>query len=105
LPAASFARTENVCDPFEMLVYVVGDVQGTQAPPSSLHSKLDPASVEVKVNVALVELTVPLGPLVIDVFGATVSTVQVRVAGVWPTFPAMSFARTENVCEPCARPE
>ena len=97
MPAASFARTENVWEPFERPVYVFGDAHAVQTPPSSLHSKPEPPSVELKVNVALVELMLPLGPLVIEVFGATVSTVHVRVAGVWSTFPAESFARSENV--------
>ena len=47
----------------------------------------------------------PLGPLVIEVSGALVSTVHVRVAGVASMLPAASFARTENVCEPFASPE
>ena len=55
-------------------------------------------------KVALVLLTAPLGPVRIVVCGATVSTVQVREAGVWSMFPAASMARTSNVWEPCERP-
>ena len=73
--------------------------------PSSLHSNVEPDSVEVNANVAVVAVTVPLGPLVIEVFGAVRSIVHVRVAGVASTLPVESFARTENVCEPFARPE
>ena len=63
-----------------------------------------PASVEENVNVAEVLATVPDGPAVIVVSGATVSTVHVRVAGVASVFPAASVARTRKVCEPWARP-
>ena len=55
-------------------------------------------------KVALVLLTAPVGPVPIVVSGATVSTVQVREAGVVSGLPAASVARTWNVCEPCARP-
>jgi len=85
--------------------YPFGEVHAEYAPPSSLHSNVEPASVEVNANVAVVELTVPLGPLVIDVFGAVRSIVHVRVAGVASTLPVESFARTEKVCEPFASPE
>ena len=40
---------------------------------------------------------VPVGPPVIVVSGAAVSTVNERVAGVASTLPAASVARTENV--------
>jgi hypothetical protein len=85
--------------------YAFGEVHAAHAPLSSLHSKVEPVSVEVNANVAVVALTLPLGPLVIDVFGAVRSIVHVRVAGVALTLPVESFARTENVCEPLARPE
>ena len=39
----------------------------------------------------------PLGPVVIVVSGAAVSTVNARVAGVASALPAASVARTENV--------
>ena len=39
----------------------------------------------------------PVGPAVIVVSGAAVSTVNERVAGVASTLPAASVARTENV--------
>ena len=74
------------------------------APASSLHSNVEPASVEEKPNEAAFEATVPLGPLVIEVSGAVASTVHVRVAGVAST--SLPFlARTENVCDPSASPE
>ena len=66
-------------------------------PESSLHSNVEPDSLEENVKVALVELVVPEGPESIVVWGAVVSTVQVLVAGVWSVFPTLSVARTENV--------
>src|SRR3954452_21141482 len=44
------------------------------------------------------------GPEVIVVWGGTVSTVQLRAAGVGSTFQAGSAARTWSVCGPCERP-
>ena len=55
-------------------------------------------------NVALVLLTEPVGPLLIVVSGAIVSTVHVREAGDPSVLPAGSVARTWNVCEPCESP-
>jgi hypothetical protein len=82
----------------------LGDVHVPQAPVSSRHSS-GPASVAEKPNDAELDPTVPLGPLEIDVFGAVVSTVQVRFAGVASMFPTVSMARTENVCSPSPSPE
>ena len=104
LPAASFARTEKVWEPFARLEYAFGDVHAAHAPASSLHSNDDPASVALNPNEAEAELTEPVGPLVIEVPGADVSTVQVRVAGVASTLPRVSLARTENVCDPFDSP-
>ena len=44
----------------------------------------------------------PVGPPSIAVCGATVSTVNDRVAGVASTLPAASAARTEKVYVPSA---
>ena len=55
-------------------------------------------------NVADVEEMDPLGPLVIDVSGSTVSTVHVRDAGVVSMFPAASIALTWKVCEAWLNP-
>ena len=52
---------------------------------------------------AVVVLIAPVGPVLIVVSGAAVSTVNVRVAGVASTLPAASRARTSNVCAPSAR--
>ena len=51
----------------------------------------------VNVNDGVVAFVGPVGPPVIVVSGATVSTVNERVAGVASTLPAASGARTENV--------
>ena len=57
-----------------------------------------PASVAVNVNVAEVLATAPIGPVVIVVLGATVSTVHVREAGVASAFPAaIGRAHVEGV--------
>ena len=65
--------------------------------PSSLHSKVEPASVEVNANDGEATFVEPVGPVVIAVSGAAVSTVKDRVAGLASTLPAASVARTENV--------
>ena len=65
--------------------------------PSSLHSNVDPDSELVKPNDGEVWLVVPVGPELIVVSGAAVSTVNDRVAGDGSTLPAGSVARTENV--------
>ena len=109
LPAASVARTLNVCDPFARPEYAFGEVQALQAPASSWHSNDEPVSDEVNVKLADAVVTVPLGPPVIVVSGGVVSgaatlTVHVRVAGEASVLPAASVARTLNVCEPFASP-
>ena len=94
LPAASIARTENVCVPSASVPEECGDVQRANDPsppgPSSLHSNVEPDSDDVNENG---------GPPAANVVsGGVVSTVNVRVAGVGSTLPAASIARTENVC-------
>src|SRR5688500_13171009 len=54
LPAASVALTWKVWPPSARPVRLTGDVQAAKLAPSSLHSKVAPASSAVKVNVALV---------------------------------------------------
>ncbi len=56
---------------------------------------------ELKAKLGRVGLIVPLGPEVIVVVGATVSTVKLRLAGE-PVLVAESVARTEKVWEPSA---
>src|SRR5262249_7997825 len=72
--------------------------------PSSVHWNVLPASDAVNVNAADVLATVPDGPEVIVVVGATVSTIHVRAAGVWSMLPAASTARTSKLFAPGARP-
>jgi hypothetical protein len=100
LPALSIARTRNVCEPALSAEYGLGEVHATQLPLSSWHWKVLPVSLAMKEKLAVVDLTLPDIPIVIAVSGATVSTVHVRVAGLPSTLPALSIARTWNVCEP-----
>ena len=88
-------------------------MQAAHDPESSLHSKLELLSLELKVRLAEVDVVVPVGPPVIEVSGGVVSTggvtassstVQLRLAGVGSTFLAASIARTENWCTPTDRP-
>ena len=50
MPAASVARTERVCAPRRSFL-VKGEVQGEKGLPSRLQAKVEPASLEEKVNV------------------------------------------------------
>jgi hypothetical protein len=79
-------------------------VQAEKPPPSSWHWNVEPASLETKLKLALVEALGSLGEAVMVVFGAAVSTVHVKVAALASTLPAGSIARTLNVCEPSVRP-
>jgi hypothetical protein len=105
LPAGSIARTWKVWEPSASELRLRGDVQAAKAPASSRHSKLAAPSGDEKLNVA--EFTVivepPAGPESIEVSGATVSTVKLRLAGVASGLPAGSIARTWNVWEPSPR--
>ena len=78
LPAGSVALTSNACGPSDSPVYDFGDEQAAKAAPSSRHSKLEFASVELNSNTASVAFTVPVGPS-IDVSGGDVSMVKVLV--------------------------
>ena len=86
--------------PFAVVVYACGDVHAAYVPApagvSNLHSNVAFGS-EVNVNDTFVWLITPVGPPVIVVSGATVSTVNDRVAGDASVFPTASRARTENV--------
>jgi hypothetical protein len=74
-------------------------VQAPYVPASSLHWKLEPDSLEVKLKLALVEVVELAGAAVMVVFGAVVSLVvvvivQLRDAGDVSQLPAWSRART-----------
>ena len=79
-----------------------------QLPLSRLHWNVEPASLELKANEALLVVIVPEGPPSSVVSGAVVSaggagvvsTVNERVAGVASVLPAASVARTEKVWAP-----
>ena len=73
LPAASFALTWKVWEPVAKPVYFLGEEQALKAPLSSLHSKVEFASLEEKVNEALFCFVVPEGPESMDVSGGVVS--------------------------------
>ena len=77
---------------------------------SSLHSRVEPASLEETEKLAEVEAVVVAGPAVIDVSGGVVSaggggdvTVQPNAAGLESRLPAASLARTEKAWAPSAR--
>src|SRR5690242_2066612 len=74
LPAASVARTWNVCCA-AVTVYALGLVQAANAEPSRLHSNVA-VSVALKVKVTLTLPGALAGPALMSVFGGTVSTVH-----------------------------
>jgi hypothetical protein len=76
-PAKSVALTSKVCEPAASPVYALGEVQEAKAPASSLHSKVEPASEELKEKLASVELVGSAGLLAIVVWGSLRSIVQV----------------------------
>jgi 2C-methyl-D-erythritol 2,4-cyclodiphosphate synthase len=101
-PAASVALTWKVCEPSASAEYAFGLEQLANAPPSSAHWNVAPAS-EVKLKLAFALLLGFVGEALIVAVGATVSIVQVELAAV-PALPAASTALTWKVCEPSARP-
>jgi hypothetical protein len=60
-PAASVARTSNVCAPSVSAAVVCGDVQAANAPASTRHWELAPRSLE-NANVGAESLIGPCGP-------------------------------------------
>jgi hypothetical protein len=83
----------------------LGLVQAANPAPSSWHSNVLPASVEVKLKLAEVAFVGLAGVAVMDVSGAAVSIVQVKLAGVASVLPAGSVARTWKVWLPAASAE
>ena len=73
LPATSVARTDTECAPSPSAAVVHGLVQSAHDPESTRHSKTELLSVDVKANVGVVSLVVPVGPEEIVVSGAVVS--------------------------------
>ncbi len=99
-PTASTARTSNTCGPSLSGVVVWGELHGSKNPPSTRHSNLASGSLDENENVGLLSAVTPLGPPVIVVSGAVVSTVNVLLAGEGSTMPCALTARTSNVCSP-----
>ena len=78
LPAASFASTEKVCEPSARVVYACGLVHATKLPVSSLHRKLTPVSVSLKLKLAFELFDGFDGfDVIVGAGGATVSIVHV----------------------------
>src|SRR6266571_2065552 len=99
LPTASTALTEKVWEPSARPESACGDVHVAYVPVSSWHWKLDPVSLDVKEKLAELDVEGFVGFDVIVVSGATVSFVQLQLAGVGSGPPAL-IALTENVCDP-----
>ena len=93
LPAASVARTSKVCGPSASGDVVCGEAQAAKGAAPRRHSSVAPGSLENE-KVGIGSLVGPSGPESIVVSGATVSTVQVWVAGLCSTLPARSIERT-----------
>ena len=74
------------------------------APPSILHSNVEPGSLEVNSKLADEELTGSPGALVIVATAPSPSTTKVRDAGLPSLLPKPSTERTRKVCEPAPRP-
>src|SRR5688572_20551966 len=73
-PDASVARTRKVCAPSPSGAVVCGAPQAANAPPSTLHSNVEPASLDERLNVGVESFVCPSGPPVISVLGGVVST-------------------------------
>jgi hypothetical protein len=82
-PSASRARAASVCAPSRSLA-VNGETQGTNAPPSRLHSMVEPGSVIPRIQLTRAfffrVLTFALPDT--EVSGAVASTLKERVAGL-----------------------
>ena len=73
LPAASIAATSNVCERLPSCEYPLGVVHPPQEPPSIRQRYVEPDSEDANRKLASALETVPLGPEVMVVCGATVS--------------------------------
>src|SRR3954468_16997482 len=90
LPAASVARTSNVWELSLSPPTLFGLVHGAKAAPSTLHSKLEPGSVEVNVNAGAATLDGSAGLPTMFVSGAVRSTSTLRMS--LEAWPALSVA-------------
>src|SRR5690242_15850796 len=94
LPAASVARTSNVCVLSASPERPCGLVHGDQLPPSIRHSNVEPASVELKAKLGVAALDGSAGLLVIVVSGAVRSTSTLRMSlEAWPALSVATAAR------------
>jgi hypothetical protein len=78
-PATSVLTTWKVCNPSARLSVAKGETQSSISTSSRAQAKVAPASLDEKVKVAEVSLTVPDGPELIDVLGGVLSTVTTRL--------------------------
>src|SRR5262245_51504129 len=106
LPAPSTPRARKVCEPSGRLVSGIetGEVQAVKAALARLHCKVASAAVVIVKDAGplLGSGGVEAGSIVVS--GATVSTVQLKLAGVGSVLPTESVAATVKVCGPSARP-
>ena len=96
LPAVSVAKTWNLCLPGSRPLYFAFEVQTSNAPLSSLHSNVEPASLELNLNFAFVFGDFFFGPFSIVVSGACYLSRRRRLR---PRTPSRSGRR----CCPAAR--
>jgi hypothetical protein len=80
-PTASTARTWKVCEPVLTEAVVCGELQEVNEAESTRHWNVA-VSLAVNSNVGVESLVGPVGPAVIVVSGAAVSTVMLRSAGL-----------------------
>src|SRR6266508_4429920 len=90
LPAGSVARTSKVCRLSVRPLTLCGLVHGANEPPSIRHSKVEPVSDELNVNVGVAALDGSAGLATMVVFGAVRSTSTLRIA--LEGCPALSVA-------------
>src|SRR5262249_54442877 len=100
LPAASVARTSNVCVPSDSATLVNGDTHVSNCAASTRHWNVEPDSSDVKHQVGVASLLGDGAGTEVVGFGMIVSTVKVCEAGEGSVLPAASVARTSKVCEP-----
>src|SRR5947208_11120155 len=97
-PAASVARTSNVCALSASPLTEWGLAQGAQAPPSIRHSKLEPGSDELKVKLGVAAFDGSAGLPTIVVSGAVRSTSTLRMS--LDACPALSVATAASAWFP-----
>jgi hypothetical protein len=104
LPAASVAVTDRTWAPTARSSYVIGEVHGCGALPSSAQVNVTSLSEALKLIVALggVRFGSETEPIVVT--GGPVSEIHVALGGVGSLLPAWSLAATLNVCGPSGRP-